>query len=756
MEEQTSVEGPGPESGEQATPEKPARRRSRRPRRRKLASNIENTEEPAARPARRRRRSQSDETPPETGDAQADGADGGADESTEMATGGAERGRMDAGGGETGGVAPSVASEQAPSSDDGPTTSEADPSPETGERKPSRRRRRRKRKPRASEDGQAPDAPPPPDTHDEAADDDAEDPAPSEVLDALESLETTPGAESDDLPERPAFTEEPSEAPSRGRSRGRGRRGRGRTDMPPRIEPPTMDRVMLVNALQGEECRIGIIDRGRLEELYTERSSVQSHVGNIYKGRVTNVEPSIQAAFVDFGAIKNGFLHVSDVQPQYFPNHNGQDLEEVGRKISRRDRPPIQKCFRRGQEVIVQITKDGIGNKGPTLTTYLSLPGRFLVMMPGMRCLGVSRKIESDEMRRTMRDTLAALDPPADFGFIARTAGVGRTKTDLRRDLTYLQRLWKVVAQRTRDERAPCELYTESDLMIRTIRDVFNNEVKRIIVDDPVAAQRAREFLEVALPRSPDRVELYEDPLPLFHRYGIEDEIERMYQRQVLLLSGGSIVIDQTEALVAIDVNSGKYRDQDDPEQTALRINLEAAEEICRQLRLRDLGGVIINDFIDMRHDRNRRAVEKAVRDHMKLDRAKSKVSRISAFGIIEMTRQRMRPSLRRNIYEDCPHCDGAGQIKTAESTTLDIMRKLKVALADDRVRRVAVRVHAQVAADLLNRKRRDLVSLEDATEKQVVIETQNDFGLDRVDFVFYDYEDNELSFPNGMGPHSR
>lgn len=498
------------------------------------------------------------------------------------------------------------------------------------------------------------------------------------------------------------------------------------------------ERTMLINVAEGEECRIAILHQGRLEELFMERASTGSHVGNIYKGRVTNVEPSIQAAFIDFGMPKNGFLHISDLQPQYFPEGMRQ-IEEVGRKTPRRERPPIQKCLRRGQEVLVQIIKEGIGTKGPTLTTYISIPGRFLVMLPGMNRLGVSRKIEDEEVRRKMRRILDELDLPKDMGFILRTAGLDCNKRELQRDLQYLQRLWKVVANRIKHDRAPCELYQESDLVIRTVRDVFSSEFGKIIVDDEATAEKIRDFISIVMPRGTSPVEVYSGPEPLFHKYRIEEEIVRINARHVPLPSGGSLVVDSTEALVAIDVNSGRYRDLEDAEETAYRINLEAAEEIARQLRLRDLGGLIVCDFIDMRMEKHRRAVERALRDALKKHKERAKCLRMSQFGIIEMTRQRMRPSIKRSIYQDCPHCRGSGLVKNPESMTLDIMRLLRLTAHRDQVQAVEVRVAPGVAHQLLNRKRAAIHALEQSAGRQIVIRADSNLGLDQYLFECFD-----------------
>ncbi|MGQ9651352.1 MAG: Rne/Rng family ribonuclease, partial [Phycisphaerae bacterium] len=495
---------------------------------------------------------------------------------------------------------------------------------------------------------------------------------------------------------------------------------------------------MLINAADGEECRIAVVHQGKLEELFIERASAESHVGNIYKGRITNVEPSIQAAFVDFGLPKNGFLHISDLQPQYFPNGRGH-MEEVGRKTPRRERPPIQKCLRRGQEVLVQIIKEGIGTKGPTLTTYISIPGRYLVMMPGMNKLGVSRRIEDEESRRKMRRLLDELNLPKNMGFILRTAGLDKTKRELQRDQMYLQRLWKRVAQKIKTERAPCELYQESDLVIRTIRDVYSADFAKIIVDNEATAEKVRDFLAIAMPRSSAPVEVYKGPEPLFHKYGIEAEIEKINARHVPLPSGGSLVIDSTEAMVAIDVNSGRFREHEDAEETAFRTDLEAAEEIARQLRLRDLGGLIVCDFIDLMQEKHRRAVERALREALKKHKERAKCLRMSQFGIIEMTRQRMRPSIKRSIYQDCPHCRGSGLVKNPESMTLDIMRLLRLAANHELVETVEVRVAPEVAFQLQNRKRAAVHDIEQQTGRHIVIRADNNIGLDQYVFSCFD-----------------
>ncbi len=529
----------------------------------------------------------------------------------------------------------------------------------------------------------------------------------------------------------------------RGRRRRRGRGGRGRGEVRVEREQETRDRgapapaggvrEMIINAIPREECRIAILQGGRLEEIYMERATAENHVGNIYKGVVTNVEASIQAAFIDFGQGKNGFLHISDLHPQYFPDGN-QQTENVGHKMPRRHRPPIQKCLRRGQEVIVQVTKEGIGTKGPTLSTYLSIPGRFLVMMPGMGKLGVSRRIEDDDQRDQLRNVLNELELPDGMGFIARTAALERNKNELQNDLNYLTRLWRAVENRTRNDAAPAELYRESDLMIRTIRDVFTDDVQRIIVDDPDVAQRARNFLNIFSPEAADLVTVFDGAEPIFHRYGIEQELERLHSRRVPLPAGGSLVIEPTEALVAIDVNSGSFRTEDDAENTAFKINIEAADEIARQLRLRDLGGVIICDFIDMRLESHRREIERRLTVNLREHKERVKVLRMSEFGIIELTRQRQRASLTRSVYQDCRHCRGTGLVKTIESVALDVMRLIQLAVTRQHIAAIEVAISPDVAYLLQNRKRRLLHELETNNRRTISIRPDPNFSLDQVE----------------------
>ncbi|MBK7403758.1 MAG: Rne/Rng family ribonuclease [Phycisphaerales bacterium] len=501
--------------------------------------------------------------------------------------------------------------------------------------------------------------------------------------------------------------------------------------------PPTS---MIINYVPGEECRVAIVSDGNLEEFHAERTDAISRVNNVYVGRVTNVEAGIQAAFVDFGIEDNGFLHVSDLHPRYF----GEDdaTESVGKKTPRRERPPIQHCLKRGQEVIVQVIKEGVGTKGPTLTSYLSIPGRYLVMMPQMDKVGVSRKVEDEEERRKMRDILGQLELPEGFGFILRTAGFDRTKTDLKRDLAYLQRLWKdMEAQRKRGGRKPRLLYSESDLLVRALRDLVTPEVSRIIIDDESALARAAHFMKIVAPRSSVKLVHYTGRRPMFHAFGIEQQLAMSHSREVPLPSGGRLVIDETEAIVAIDVNSGKSRAAKDAETNAYKTNVEAVDAICRQLRLRDVGGIIINDLIDMRSAKNRKSIEGLFRDRLKRDRAKTTIAPISPFGILEMTRQRMRGSLRSQHYTECPTCRGKGLVQRPASVASDALRELAVLLEHDSVDRVELVVSPRVASELLSTRRRSLGRIESTSGKPAQVRVSETLPIDR--FTLYAYDGN-------------
>lgn len=574
------------------------------------------------------------------------------------------------------------------------------------------------------------------DAEDEDEDeDDLADEADSDSVAVLEE-----DAETEDETGETSAIEDGEEATAGGdRKRRRRRGGRGRKRETQQSAPDTSRRhqLMVVNDSPGEECRIAILENGKLEQVFAERVTTATNVGNIYKGKVVNVEAAIQAAFIDFGEGQNGFLHISDLHPRYFP---GQErTETVGRKIPRRDRPPIQEALRRGQEVIVQVLKEGLGTKGPTLTSYISIPGRLLVMMPHMDRVGVSRKVEDEEQRREMRRIIDSLELPEGCGFILRTAGFDRTKTELQRDALYLQRLWQAMERRMSTTGAPCTLYTESDLLVRTIRDVVDDSVEAIVVDSESAFSRARTFLQVVAPLNAPKLRFYDRPSPIFYAFGVEQQIEQIHSQKVPLPSGGALVIDQTEAMVTIDVNSGKSRSARDSETNAYNTNKEAVDEIARQLRLRDLGGIIVNDLIDMRSSRHRREIEERLQQNLRHDRAKTTTLEISDFGIVEMTRQRMRPGLHKALFMDCPHCHGSGEVRVPDAVAADCLRKAALLFCYDRIHRVEVVCSVRVASALLSARRQALYELEDRTGKRVDVRISEAFAMDRVDLYAYD-----------------
>ncbi len=631
-----------------------------------------------------------------------------------------------------------------------------------------------------------------------------------------------------------------------------------------------MSRKMLINASESEEIRVAIVEGSILEEYYVERLSVDSSLGNIYKGRVTNVEPSIGAAFVEIGGPRHGFLHVSDVadhpvllgkaarkekddkaaaakaaalaaqnsgegsgaateptpevaegsavpgedlaatahadtdadlgdeaadadedaeatdldvsdddasldpsdpddpddsdelddetdddldadaddaddetdddddtddepdadEDDRPPRSSASKIEGPSRPNDKRRTRPITELIQKGSEVIVQVTKDGMGTKGPTLTTYLSLPGRYLVLMPGLDRRGVSRKIEDARERDRLKKILDTLEVRDGLGFIVRTAGIGQNRKELQKDYRYLTKLWDRVEDAAEKTKGTSLLYRESDLVIRTIRDVYTPEMGDIIVDDEDVARRAREFLATVMPKAVNNVKLYVGERPLFVAYGVEDEIGRLFIHRVDLKSGGSLVIEQTEALVAIDVNSGRFRDEEDLEETAFKINCEAADAIARQLRLRDLGGVIVLDFIDMMSEKRRRALEKHFRNALAADRARIKVARMSPFGTIEMTRQRVRPSLRQSIFQRCQSCRGVGYVATHETLFLNLTRQIKLLLARRNLA-LDVYLNKENAEYFVNEKRAILVDLEKKGGRPIRVHVEDELRSD-------------------------
>lgn len=470
---------------------------------------------------------------------------------------------------------------------------------------------------------------------------------------------------------------------------------------------------MLINATQPEELRVALVDGQWLYDLDIENRNREQKKSNIYKGRITRVEPSLEAAFVDYGADRHGFLPLKEISREYFTKNSG-DFD--GGRVK------IKDVLKEGTEVIVQIDKEERGNKGAALTTFVSLAGRYLVLMPNNpRAGGISRRIEGEE-RADLKDALGAIEVPQGMGVIIRTAGVGRSAEELQWDLNYLLQLWESIDSEAKKTPAPNFLFQESNVIIRAIRDYLRQDIGEVIVDSKEAFDLASGFIQQVMPNYRSKVKLYQDDIPLFNRYQIESQIETAFQREVKLPSGGSIVIDVTEAMIAIDINSSRATKGSDIEDTALTTNLEAADEIARQLRLRDMGGLVVIDFIDMQAVRNQREVENRVRDALLMDRARVQIGRISRFGLLEMSRQRLRPSLGETHSKVCPRCDGQGTIRGSRSLALSILRLVEDEAQKERSVEIRAICPISVATYLLNEKRKTISSIEMRNKIRVVI----------------------------------
>lgn len=495
---------------------------------------------------------------------------------------------------------------------------------------------------------------------------------------------------------------------------------------------------MLINATQKEELRVALVDGQRLFDLDIESPGHEQKKANIYKGKITRVEPSLEAAFVDYGAERHGFLPLKEIAREYFP----ADYVYQGR-------PNIRDIISEGQEVIVQVNKEERGNKGAALTTFISLAGSYLVIMPNNpRAGGISRRIEGDE-RLELKDALSSLDVPEGVGLIVRTAGVGKSPEELQWDLKVLLHHWEAIKQASESRPAPFLIHQESDVIVRAIRDYLRRDIGEILIDSPKVYEKAKAHIKLVRPDFINRVKLYQGEVPLFSHYQIESQIESAFQREVRLPSGGSIVIDATEALTAIDINSARSTRGGDIEETALNTNLEAADEIARQLRLRDLGGLIVIDFIDMTPVRHQREVENRIRDAVRQDRARIQISRISRFGLLEMSRQRLSPSLGESSHHVCPRCQGTGKIRDNESLSLSILRLLEEEALKENTKQVHTIVPVKIASYLLNEKRKAIHSIEKRHDVDIIVvpneamETPN-FSVFRV----RDGEEvNELSY---------
>lgn len=469
---------------------------------------------------------------------------------------------------------------------------------------------------------------------------------------------------------------------------------------------------MLINATQPEELRVALVDGQWLYDLDIENRNREQKKSNIYKGRITRVEPSLEAAFVDYGAERHGFLPLKEIGREYFTKNSG-DID---------GRIKIKDVLKEGTEVIVQIDKEERGNKGAALTTFISLPGRYLVLMPNNpRAGGISRRIEGED-RAELKDALGAVEVPAGMGVIIRTAGVGRSAEELQWDLDYLLKLWASIDSAAKTTPAPAFLFQESNVIIRAIRDYLRQDVGEVIVDNKEAYDLVAGFILQVMPNYRSKIKLYQDDIPLFNRYQIESQIETAFEREVKLPSGGSIVIDVTEAMVSIDINSSRATKGSDIEETALQTNLEAADEIARQLRLRDMGGLVVIDFIDMQPVRNQRDVENRMRDALEMDRARVQIGRISRFGLLEMSRQRLRPSLGETHSKICPRCSGQGTIRGTRSLALSILRLVEDEAQKERSSEIRAIAPLSVATYLLNEKRKTISSIEARNSTRVVI----------------------------------
>ncbi len=468
---------------------------------------------------------------------------------------------------------------------------------------------------------------------------------------------------------------------------------------------------MLFNATHAEELRVAIVDGQKLIDLDIETAGKEQRKSNIYKGIITRIEPSLEAAFVDYGSDRHGFLPFKEVSRSFFQNPDADPT-----------RVRIQDALREGQELIVQVDKDERGNKGAALTTFISLAGRYLVLMPNNpRGGGVSRRVEGED-RNELRDTISQLDVPPGMSIIARTAGIGRSVEELTWDLNYLMQLWRAIETAAKQQGGAFLIYQEGSLVIRAIRDYFHQEIGEILIDTESIYDQARQFMGHVMPQNVNRVTMYKDDVPLFSRFQIEHQIETAYSRQVPLPSGGAVVIDHTEALVSVDVNSARATRGADIEETALRTNLEAADEIARQLRLRDLGGLVVIDFIDMESARNQRDVENRLRDALKYDRARVQTGKISRFGLLELSRQRLQTSLGETSHIACPRCHGTGHIRSIESSALHILRILQEEAMKENTAALHAQVPVDVATYLLNEKRNEFHSIETRLKVNVLL----------------------------------
>lgn len=487
---------------------------------------------------------------------------------------------------------------------------------------------------------------------------------------------------------------------------------------------------MLINAVEEEEYRIAFIKDGLLDGFHIDTSTSEQKVGNIYKGIVERIGSNLQACFVNFGSDRNGFLSMGDIHPEYY---QGKDNVSKDQSV-----PPIDKVIKKGQELLVEVTKEMPGRKGAQLTTFLSLAGRYLILTPGRTVNGVSRKIENEDERQRLKSIMGRLKLPEEVGYIVRTVAAGQNKKELSRDLNRLLRLWNNVRKRAKKSPVLSLIHKEQDLCLRTLRDYYTSDVDEILVDDKETFNQIIEYMKIISPRDRKRVKLYKEKRPIFNHYNIEKQIESIYSNRVPLKSGGSIVIDTTEALISIDVNSGRGKGRSDIESMVFGTNIEAASEIARQFRLRDIGGLVVIDFIDMKDRKHIREVEKVLREELKKDRAKTDVSHISKFGLLELSRQRLRPSIESKSYQLCDHCQGRGIIMSVEAAAVSIMRRIWMGVSKEDITQVNGILPMDVATYIQNRKRKELAELESRYGVSITLngDPSQSPGSGKLDFI--------------------
>ena len=473
--------------------------------------------------------------------------------------------------------------------------------------------------------------------------------------------------------------------------------------------------IMLINAIEKEELRIAIVRNDILDEFYIETATREERVGNIYLGIVEHVEPSLQACFVNFGAERNGFLPISEIHPEYYSIKYIPSGEQKGF-------PPIDKVIKRGQPLLVQVTKEMPGHKGPQLTTYISIASRYIVLMPGGP-KGISKKIEDERERKRLKKIMEELKVPDGIGYVLRTAAYKQSKREISKDLNRLLRLWGKIKREAAKKRPPALLHKEQDTCLRVIRDYFTSDIAEIWVDEIETYYEVQNYMKIISPRHQQKVKLFKGDIPIFAYFGIEQEIENIYNNRVPLPSGGYIVIQPTEALIAIDVNSGSAKLSKDLETNAFKINMEASFEIARQLRLRDIGGLVVIDFIDMKNKEHIKQVEREFRNNLKRDRAKITVLHISSLGLLELSRQRVRPSVEMKSYEICKYCNGRGLVQSVESAAVSFLRKIKILVHQKGLKKIKSIMPKDVASYIFNHKKAELLSLEMKYGIPIIIE---------------------------------